>query len=411
MVCYRRVDCPIMNYFRCLVTLGLALAGGILMAAPGNSIVLNLEPNAATPRNSEGAFVTLKSGRILLLYTQFYGGGADESPARIVSVYSDDAGRTWSRAPQVVVENTGHRNVMSVSLLRLQSGKIALFYLIKNSWHDCRPWMRLSTDEARTWSAPVRVVDAPGYFVLNNDRVIQLRQGRLIAPVAFHRARRSNPADSHSWDSRALDLWYLSDDEGRTWREADDWWAAPLPSRTGLQEPGVVELADGRVLTWARTDLGAQWGCVSTNAGRSWPPPAPTSMRSSTPWSGGGERSSSRRPQQIERGQCRADRDADPLVEGTLKADSHVSWLREEPVEWLEGPRILAHRSAHIHAAASSGSKSFTGRASSRHASCRTRSRRSSSRYSTGDLPSTRARNSPGRRLAARWKGCSMASA
>lgn len=263
----------------------LALPGLPLPAAEhapdaGNRVVLDIESTPENPRNSEGAFVTLQTGRILFCYTQFYGGGADESPARIVSVYSDDAGRTWSRAPQVVVENTGHRNVMSVSLLRLQSGKIALFYLIKNSWHDCRPWMRLSTDEARTWSAPVRVVDAPGYFVLNNDRVIQLRQGRLIAPVAFHRARRSNPADSHSWDSRALDLWYLSDDEGRTWREADDWWAAPLPSRTGLQEPGVVELADGRVLTWARTDLGAQWGCVSTNAGRSWPPPAPTSLQS-----------------------------------------------------------------------------------------------------------------------------------
>jgi hypothetical protein len=253
-------------------------AGGVL--PPENRVVLDIESSKENPRNSEGAFVTLKSGRILFLYSQFYSGGADESPARIVSISSDDAGQTWNREPRVVVENIGHQNVMSVSLLRLKSGGIALFYLIKNSLHDCQPWMQLSTDEAKSWSAPTRVGNAPGYFVLNNDRVIQLTTGRLIAPVAFHRARRSNPRDPHSFDDRAIALWYLSDDEGQTWQEANDWWALPVASRSGLQEPGVVELASGHVFSWARTDLGAQWGCVSTNAGLSWPPFTATSLKS-----------------------------------------------------------------------------------------------------------------------------------
>ncbi len=263
-----------------LVLALLAPLAGYAAPPPENRVVLDITASKEHPRNSEGAFVTLKAGRILFLYTQFYGGGADESPARIVSVCSDDAGQTWSGEPRVVIENAGHQNVMSVSLLRLKSGGIALFYLIKNSWHDCRPWMRLSTDEGQTWSAPKLMVDAPGYFVLNNDRVIQLSTGRLIAPVAFHRARRSDPRDGRSFDSRAIALWYLSDDEGRSWREANDWWALPVPSRSGLQEPGVVELADGDVFSWARTDAGAQWGCVSTNAGLSWPPPTATSLKS-----------------------------------------------------------------------------------------------------------------------------------
>ncbi len=280
MVCYRRVDCPIMNYFRCLVTLGLALAGGILMAAPGNSIVLNLEPNAATPRNSEGAFVILKSGRILLLYTQFYGGSGDDSPARIVQVHSDDAGRTWSAEPVTVVENNAGNNVMSVSLLRLQSGRIALFYLVKNSELDCRAVMRISRNEAESWSEPRLVGEAPGYFVLNNDRVIQLRSGRLIAPVAYHRSRTGEPRSPRTFDPRAITLWFLSDDEGATWREADDWWALGAVTRTGLQEPGVVELADGHLFSWMRTDQGAQFGCVSTNGGKNWSAVARTSLLS-----------------------------------------------------------------------------------------------------------------------------------
>ncbi len=53
-----------------------------------------------------------------------------------------------------------------------------------------------------------------------------------------------------------------------------------MPNRSGLQEPGVVELADGRLFSWMRTDLGAQFGCVSTNAGVSWSPPTTTSLKS-----------------------------------------------------------------------------------------------------------------------------------
>jgi sialidase-1 len=245
-----------------------------------NAVVFDLKATPENPRNSEGAFITLKDGRTLFLYTQFYGGGRDESPARIVSIESADHGRTWSREPRVVVENTADENVMSVSLLRLAGGKIALFYLVKNSLHDCRPWLRVSTDEATTWSEPALVVDAPGYFVLNNDRVIQLSTGRLVVPVAFHRTRRSNPNDRNSFDRRAIAMWYVSDDEGKVWREADDWWGLPVANKNGMQEPGVVELADGSVWSWARTDTGAQWACTSTNAGLSWSAPVETSLQS-----------------------------------------------------------------------------------------------------------------------------------
>jgi sialidase-1 len=134
-------------------------------------------------------------------------------------------------------------NVMSVSLLRLQSRRLALFYLVKNSLLDCRPVMRLSTDEAVTWSEPRVVTTAPGYFVLNNDRVIQLQSGRLVLPVACHRGRSADPKNYRSLDSRGIALWYLSDNEGQSWREADTWWALPARSGSGLQEPGAVLLA------------------------------------------------------------------------------------------------------------------------------------------------------------------------
>ncbi len=267
-------------FTRLLVLSALAgLAVASLAAGAENEIVLNLEPAKANPRNSEGAFVTLKSGRILFYYTQFAGGSADNSPARIAALSSDDGGRTWS-APRVVLENEGGENVMSVSLLRLRSGRLAWFHLRKNSWIDCRPYLRTSTDEGATWSEPRLVVAAPGYFVLNNDRVAQLSTGRLIVPVAFHRARGADPRSSRSFDGRAIAMWFYSDDEGQTWREADTWWAMPVRSASGLQEPGVVELANGQLFGWARTDQGAQYGFTSTDAGKSWSPPSPAPLPS-----------------------------------------------------------------------------------------------------------------------------------
>ncbi|MBI5774596.1 MAG: exo-alpha-sialidase [Verrucomicrobia bacterium] len=264
---------PIAAFFA--LWLGLAAAS----IAAENQVVLNLEPSAENPRNSEGSFVTLKSGRILFYYSQFYGGRADNSPARIAEVHSDDQGRTWS-TPMTVVENAAGNNVMSVSLLRLKSGRLAFFHIIKNSWLDCRPWLRISSDEGATWSEPKQVIEAPGYFVLNNDRVIQTSTGRLLVPVAFHRARAADPASGRTFDARAIAMWFYSDDEGATWKEADNWWAIPAVSRSGLQEPGVVELANKKILSWTRTDQGSQYGFASADNGKTWSAPVPVALQS-----------------------------------------------------------------------------------------------------------------------------------
>ena len=46
--------------------------------------------------------------------------------------------------------------------------------------------MKLTTFlQGATWSAAKLILQAPGYFVLNNDRVIQTSKGGLIVPLAF----------------------------------------------------------------------------------------------------------------------------------------------------------------------------------------------------------------------------------
>ena len=133
------------KYTMSLARTGLAAALLIAVGARAQDIpvrTLELRPGAGNPRNSEGAFVTLKDGRILFVYTHFTGGGGDHSAAHLAGRYSSDGGRTWTQEDRMIVPNEGGMNVMSVSLLRLQSGEIALFYLLKNSLQDCRPVMR-----------------------------------------------------------------------------------------------------------------------------------------------------------------------------------------------------------------------------------------------------------------------------
>src|SRR5262249_53913207 len=92
-----------------------------------------LPPTSGTnPRNSEGAFVELKDGRLLFVYTHFTGGSGDHAAAHLAARSSVDGGRTWTAKDELVLPNEAQMNVMSVSLVRLASGEIALFYLRKN---------------------------------------------------------------------------------------------------------------------------------------------------------------------------------------------------------------------------------------------------------------------------------------
>ena len=253
---------------------------GDAQVLPERKVCLELPPGPGNPRNSEGDFIELKDGRILFAYTRFNGShGDDHGSAEIAVRESSDGGRTWSPKDAVLVRNEGGQNVMSVSFLRLRDGRIALFYLVKNSARDCRPVLRVSSDEAKTWSAPVKcVADADvGYYVLNNARAIQLKSGRLVLPLARHGWNAQANGGKGSWENAADLMTALSDDGGRTWRLGKGRLAPkdPYGKRVVTQEPGAVELKDGRVRMWARTDRGIQWAAVSEDGGETFGPAKP----------------------------------------------------------------------------------------------------------------------------------------
>jgi sialidase-1 len=236
------------------------------------SRVLRLCPTPGNPRNSEGDFVQLADGRWLFVYTHFDGGASDHSAAYLAGRSSGDGGNTWSQEDTVVLPNEGKMNVMSASLLRLPDGRIALIYLRKNSLSDCRPYLRLSSDEAQSWSDPIEIVpfEELGYYVVNNDRVIQLPGGRLIVPAALHCAGLREPLFS----PYGRIFCYLSDDAGETWQRSGEVLVEARINGDSVivQEPGVVALRDGRVMMFCRTDAGCQYVAYSSDQGLSWSP-------------------------------------------------------------------------------------------------------------------------------------------
>lgn len=264
------------------VTLTLALFGTV--AAPADDGVISvpaklmLSPSDDNPRNSEGDFIELKDGRVLFVYTHFTGGAGDHATAHLAGRFSSDGGETWDEEDTVIIPYDGGRNIMSVSLLRLQDGSIALLYLKKVEVDECIPMFLRSTDEAKTWTEPVACITDPlGYYVVNNDRLVQLESGRLLIPAARHVLK----GQVDTFDPGQA-LCAISDDNGATWRLSESLLSAPASVRSGLQEPLVLELLDGRVLMLCRTSDGAQYRSLSEDGGVTWSTPEKTNLLSPT---------------------------------------------------------------------------------------------------------------------------------
>ncbi|CAG5018571.1 hypothetical protein DYBT9275_06028 [Dyadobacter sp. CECT 9275] len=259
-----------------LLTVAAALSGGDVFSQDHKAGVyaMKLPRGKNNPRNSEGDFVTLKDGRILFVYTHYTGTNPDDhGSAFLAGRYSKDGGKSWSTEDQMIVAQEGDMNVMSVSLLRLKNGKIALFYLRKNSFTDCIPQMRISSDEGKTWSNPTPcITDRKNYFVLNNNRVIQLKSGRLLMPVALH-----NTKEGGAFENQGIIYCYYSDDNGRNWTSSAE---IPNTKKIITQEPGVIELKDGRIMMFIRTDSGVQQLSFSRDEGKTWSPIEPSKIAS-----------------------------------------------------------------------------------------------------------------------------------
>ena len=197
----------------------------------------------------------------------------------LIALHSLDGGRTWHGSGKLTgteVGNISRHQSRPWSLIRLASGSIGLSYeTLPTGDEDSAASQRntfyiQSSDEGRTWSAPVRVTwpNTPA----NPTWLVQTRTGRLLLPNEYWYRRPDG-------QGMGICTVFSSDDEGRTWRESADCLfvcdngGAVIGS---AEVPIVAETDDGRLLMFARTelqriaqsysdDMAAHWGPLTLN--------------------------------------------------------------------------------------------------------------------------------------------------
>lgn len=243
-------------------------------------------------RTGEGSVARLSDGGFLLLCSDF-DGPADHSPGCIRALRSGDDGETWGAPKTVFVCPDNAINVMCASLLRLSDGRLGCMVGVKFSRTTLIPHWSVSRDEGVTWSHPAPVTSEEGYYVVNNDRLIQLKDGTLVIPYALHKGIGTTE-ECKNWDpcwNAECGLFY-SRDAGENWHRSPHWTthtpevfhppaavdetntdpalAYLLDNRLGVfQEPGVVELADGSLMMHMRSNY-AIYRCFADSVDAPW---------------------------------------------------------------------------------------------------------------------------------------------
>ena len=249
-------------------------------------IVRDFAPEKDNPRNSEGAFLTLKDGCVLFAYTRYSGNDWDDgAPADIYACVSGPDGEDFSRPfPLLLRSDAGAENIMSVSLMRMENGDAGMLFLAKSKPYRCIPYFTRSGDEGKTWQKPAPCIAEPGYYVVNNDRVIKSGKGTFMFAAAHTPVKAGADADGITFKKGAATnpehIWvFRSDDDGNVWKKtaviAYD-YAPKSCFHAGWQEPGLIETDDGRIKMMIRTEFGRIYESYSSDGGVQWTAPVPS---------------------------------------------------------------------------------------------------------------------------------------
>ena len=228
---------------------------------------------AENPRHDHQQIFPLSNGWLLLVWCEYYvkkpsrilrspystDGSSDAAPCRICARVSTDRGRIWS-GKITMQDNFGADNVKHPNLLRLPSGEILFSFTVRDlGKQTLKVYLKRSSDECETWTEPEQISPEGGVYFTNADHNLLHSSGRIILPC--HWGKFYGRGDHYN----AFCLY--SDDEGRTWQASRK--KVDLPKR-GAEEPGIVELNDGSLLSMMRTTLGKVYRSVSTDRGETW---------------------------------------------------------------------------------------------------------------------------------------------
>ena len=248
-----------------------------------SKLVLDLNRGPGNPRNGEGSFIRFDDCTILFAFSRFIGNnGDDHQPSSIALVRSRDEGETWSE-PEIIATapEFGGSNSMCVSAIRQADGKIGFYFLTKildggtvEGLHSvvCRS---LTTDGVHFENQRCEFHAPKGYYIFNNDRLVRLKDGRLVYPSGYMPTPKSKTGHIKT-------TVFTSEDDGASFKIHDIMLDLPVEynNACGLQEPGIVEHLDGSLRLWMRTNIGYQFECYSYDNLKTFTMPVPSEFTS-----------------------------------------------------------------------------------------------------------------------------------
>lgn len=200
--------------------------------------------------NHEPALVECANGDLLVIWFSTF-----TEPGREMSIAQSrlrKGASAWE--PARVFLDGPDRNMTGLSLFRREDGVLYQFGGISAAatWGNLATYMRVSTDDGNTWTAPRLINAEHTYGHMPIDGAFRAQDGAIV----IH-------CDAATGGNGGTYL-YLSYDEGQTWRN-------PGGRIAGIHA-AVTQLKDGTLLAFGRGDTinGRMPQSVSCDMGRSW---------------------------------------------------------------------------------------------------------------------------------------------
>jgi hypothetical protein len=165
-----------------------------------------------------------------------------------------------------------------------------VFYLKKYVGMQCIAFFR-KTEDFETFSEETCCFDYPGYYTVNNQRIIRQKNGNLVIVAGFTDTTNVEMTEAFSnhnyhgfpWPAGRVAV-FVSSNDGASWTRTalldPPWKEMCKGNDIGLQEPGVVELDDGALYMYFRNNTGRQLQSYSYDGGYTWTPIEPSRFTS-----------------------------------------------------------------------------------------------------------------------------------
>jgi len=220
------------------------------------------------PSFQMGPFVRLGDGRVLTV----------DGTSCLTSA---DEGKSWQTHP-MFADPSKFQIRPERAIIRTSQGVVIVAFMNDRerhwTWQDklgdapeavLPTYAMRSPDEGRTWETPLKLHDDWSGCVRN---MLETKSGRVV----FTAMKMLHHPGRHAV------MTYGSDDQGKTWKASNLIDLGGAGHHDGVTEATAVELKDGRLIKFIRTNWMRFWLAESTDGGLTWHPLGPTDIPASS---------------------------------------------------------------------------------------------------------------------------------